>query len=370
MRRCTTSRRTALASARALGGIRCRGRDQRVDRPVGQHVARRQVETIEHTRDKGLARHGVQRPAPRPRLDLRFLARPRSGRRSRRPATSPASPPKTRCGTARADQLERQSARPRPVPPVGCSTPSRRSTRAALRGGRVRRQPAGRQLRGRQRLHLVGPLRARQHARLLGRLSVLAPLDLGVAPIAGDASGMQRDDWYTSSRVHARTGRGREASATTRRGARSRGWARASCDARKCPVLFEAPLACGLLGNFVQAASGGSLYRKSSFLVDALGKPVFADAHQLARGSVPPARPGSSPFDEEGVAGRERDVVDARRAEGLLPVELLGAQARHGDHRQRRRRPQPRTALDAHATPRTTSRRCCASSAPACWSPS
>ena len=43
----------------------------------------------------------------------------------------------------------------------------------------------------------------------------------------------------------------------------------------ECPVLFESTLAAGLLGGFVQAVSGGSLYRKSSFLLDSLGKMVF-----------------------------------------------------------------------------------------------
>ena len=52
-------------------------------------------------------------------------------------------------------------------------------------------------------------------------------------------------------------------------------------DTRK--VLFEAPLAAGLLGAFVQAVSGGALYRKTSFLVDSLGKPVFAPHIQVSR---------------------------------------------------------------------------------------
>jgi PmbA protein len=44
-------------------------------------------------------------------------------------------------------------------------------------------------------------------------------------------------------------------------------------------VLFESPLAAGLLGGFVQAVSGGALYRKSEFLLDSLGKRVFAQTH-------------------------------------------------------------------------------------------
>jgi PmbA protein len=46
---------------------------------------------------------------------------------------------------------------------------------------------------------------------------------------------------------------------------------------RECPVLFESPLAAGLLGHFVQAISGGALYRRTSFLLDSLGQPVFPE---------------------------------------------------------------------------------------------
>jgi PmbA protein len=48
------------------------------------------------------------------------------------------------------------------------------------------------------------------------------------------------------------------------------------------PVIFEAPLAASLIGNFVHAVSGGSLYRKTSFLVDSLGKRVFSKKVQIS----------------------------------------------------------------------------------------
>jgi PmbA protein len=77
------------------------------------------------------------------------------------------------------------------------------------------------------------------------------------------------------------------------------------------PVLFEAPLAAGLLGAYVQATSGGALYRKASFLLDSMGKSVLArhidieeDPH-LLRGK------GSAPFDDEGVRTAARHVVEA-----------------------------------------------------------
>jgi PmbA protein len=80
-------------------------------------------------------------------------------------------------------------------------------------------------------------------------------------------------------------------------------------DTRKCAVLFEAPLAAGLLGAFVQAVSGGALYRKSSFLLDSLGKQVFAPHIQILEDPHLIGAVGSSPFDEEGVKTVRRNVV-------------------------------------------------------------
>jgi PmbA protein len=78
---------------------------------------------------------------------------------------------------------------------------------------------------------------------------------------------------------------------------------------RKCPVLFEAPLAAGLLGSFVQAVSGGALYRKSSFLLDSLGTQIFPEHIQVVEDPHVPGAVGSSPFDDEGVRTQRRDVV-------------------------------------------------------------
>jgi len=132
---------------------------------------------------------------------------------------------------------------------------------------------------------------------------------ISVSPIARDGTGMQRDDWYSSSRLHADLASPEAVGDYAARRALARLAAR-KIRTRQCPVLLEAPLACGLLGNFVQAASGGSLYRKASFLVDALGKKVFADHVSLHEDPYIPQGAGSSPFDEEGVKGIKRDVVE------------------------------------------------------------
>jgi PmbA protein len=86
-------------------------------------------------------------------------------------------------------------------------------------------------------------------------------------------------------------------------------------------VVFEAPLATGLIGNFVSAVSGGSLYRKSSFLVDSLGKQIFSPTVTLAERPRIPGGLSSTNFDEEGVATRDRNVVEG----GVLQGYFLGS---------------------------------------------
>ncbi len=131
---------------------------------------------------------------------------------------------------------------------------------------------------------------------------------VSVAPIAGKGANMQRDDWYSSMRDPSKLAEPE----TIGRYAAQRALARLNArklDTRKCPVLFEAPLAAGLLGAFVQAVSGGALYRKSTFLLDSLGKPVFAPHIQIVEDPHVIGAVGSAPFDEEGVKTSRRDVV-------------------------------------------------------------
>ena len=140
---------------------------------------------------------------------------------------------------------------------------------------------------------------------------------LSVAPIAGKGSKMQRDDWYTSVRDAKKmadpekVGRYAAERALARLNARQ-------LDTRTCPVLFEAPLAAGLLGYFVQAISGGSLYRKSTFLLDSMGTAVFPEHIQVIEDPHVPGGVGAAPFDEEGVRTRRRKVVDNGVVQGYF----------------------------------------------------
>ena len=87
------------------------------------------------------------------------------------------------------------------------------------------------------------------------------------------------------------------------------------------PVLFPARIARGLIGHLLGAISGGALYRKSSFLVDAMGEQVFASRVTIDEEPHLPKALGSAPFDDEGVATVARRLVDG----GVLRGYLLGS---------------------------------------------
>lgn len=140
---------------------------------------------------------------------------------------------------------------------------------------------------------------------------------LSVSPIAGKDGVMQRDYWYTAARApDALADAG-----TVGHYAAERALARLSARRIKTgryPVLFEAPLALGLLGSLVQASSGGALYRRASFLVDALGTPVLSDHIDVVENPFVRGAMGSSAFDSEGVRTHERDVVQAGVLQGYF----------------------------------------------------
>jgi len=131
---------------------------------------------------------------------------------------------------------------------------------------------------------------------------------ISVAPIAGKGANMQRDDWYSSARDSNKLAQPEAIGTYAAQRALARLNAR-KLDTRKCPVLFEAPLAAGLLGSFVQAVSGGALYRKSTFLLDSLGEAVFAPHIQVVEDPHIVGAVGSAAFDEEGVKTNRREVV-------------------------------------------------------------
>ena len=127
--------------------------------------------------------------------------------------------------------------------------------------------------------------------------------------IAGKGDDMQRDDWYSSQRKGVDLAAPEIIGDYAARRALSRLGARQPKTAQ-VPVLFEAPLAAGLIGSFVRAVSGGALYRKSSFLLDSLGTQVFPAFMQISERPHLKGGFASSPFDDDGVATHDREVIE------------------------------------------------------------
>lgn len=140
------------------------------------------------------------------------------------------------------------------------------------------------------------------------------------AVIAGRGATMQRDYWYSVARNAREILKveeiGRIAAERTVRRLKAR-----KLRTIQCPVLFEAPIAASLIGHFVGAVSGSSLYRKSSFLLDQIGKPVFSENMHIEDVPDIPRGLASSVFDDEGVKAQHRTIVEA----GVLKGYFLGS---------------------------------------------
>jgi PmbA protein len=143
---------------------------------------------------------------------------------------------------------------------------------------------------------------------------------LSVALIAGDDEGMQRDYWYDSVRDASQfmdaAALGRKAAERTlsRLGARR-------LSTRQAPVLFAPEISRSLIGHLLGAVSGGSLYRRSSFLLDHVGKQVLPSWLQIDEKPLIPRGLGSSVFDAEGVATADSALI----VDGVLSRYILGS---------------------------------------------
>ena len=143
---------------------------------------------------------------------------------------------------------------------------------------------------------------------------------LSCSVLAGRDDNMQRDYWYSVSRnpelLESVVEVGEKAAQRTvsRLGART-------LSTRQCPVLFSAEMASGLMGSLISAISGGNLYRKSSFLLDALETQVLPEFVHIHEQPFLKAALGSACYDAEGVATRARDIVAA----GLLKSYVLSS---------------------------------------------
>ena len=143
---------------------------------------------------------------------------------------------------------------------------------------------------------------------------------LSCVVLAGTGEDMQRDYWYSSSRdwheLEQAEAIGRESARRTiaRLGPRR-------LSTRRAPVLFVPEIARGLIGHFTAAIRGSSQYRQSSFLLNSVGQQVFPPGFSIAERPHIPKAAGSAPFDDEGVATRDRELV----ADGVLTGYILSS---------------------------------------------
>ncbi len=282
-------------------------------------VRKGEVENVERNRDKslGVTVYSGQRRGNASSSDFSRAALEQTVRAAydiaRFTAEDPAAGLPDADDLARGEALERDLDlfHPWPVDAAAAMGIAKRCEDAALATDRRITNSEGAGVAAQQSHFFAGNSRGFRGGYASSRHSV------SVAPIAGRGAHMQRDAWYSSMRDPKELAEPEAVGRYAAERALSRLHSRkiATCEV---PVLFESTLAAGLLGAYVQATSGGALYRKSSFLVDSIGKRVFAE-HVDAR-EDPHIRKGkgSAPFDDEGVATRARDVVSGGVVQGYF----------------------------------------------------
>jgi PmbA protein len=143
---------------------------------------------------------------------------------------------------------------------------------------------------------------------------------LSCVVLAGTGEDMQRDYWYSSARdwreLEAAEAIGRESARRTIARLEPR-----RLSTRRVPVLFVPEIARGLIGHFVAAVRGSSQYRQSSFLLNSVGQQVFPTGFSIAERPHILKAMGSAPFDEEGVATRDRELI----VDGILTGYILSS---------------------------------------------
>jgi PmbA protein len=276
-----------------------------------------EVETVEHNRDKGLA------------LTLFF------GKQSGSGSTSDLSPAAVRdcvraaatiarytaadefSGLADPDQLARE------IPDLDLYYPWNPSVEQAIELSKTcedAARAADARITNSEGATLYSYESTDVYGNSHGFLGATATTRHGIscAVIGQDDSGMQRDYWYSAARDPAEL----EAAAVVGKKAAERSVRRLGgrkLSTRQIPVIYEAPVATSLLSHFVSAVRGTSLYRRSSFLLDHLGKQVFAPQVHIHEQPFLKKALGSTPFDNDGVAPANRDLV----RDGILQGYVL-----------------------------------------------
>jgi PmbA protein len=308
----------ALKEALGQGATQCEA-DASLSRGLSVTVRLGEVETIEYQRDRGLA------------VTVYF------GQRKGSASTADLSRAAVRDTVAKACAIARYTAADpyaglvepehlaKDIPDLDLDHPWDLTPEAAIELAREC-EAAGRAVDSRISNSDGGSVGTQRHSGVYGNShGFLAGFSttshsLGCSLVASSGEEMQRDSWYTVSRVPqaldpaARVGAIAGERTVSRLGARR-------LSTRRSPVIFTPEMARGLFRHFVGAIRGASQYRKSSFLLEAAGTGVFPAFVQMRERPHLPRALASSPFDEEGSATSDRDLV----SDGVLQGYVLGS---------------------------------------------
>ena len=310
--------RQALEEAQRLGASQCEA-DASVSQGLSVSVRLREVDTVEYQRDRGLG------------VTVYF------GQRKGAASTADLSAAAVRETVAKACAIARYTAEDpyaglvdpaalaRDIPDLDLDHPWELTPERAIELAREC-EAAGLGVDARISNSEGASVNSQRNTGVYGNsLGFLAGYSatshsVSAALIAQDGDDMQRDYWYSVARDAAELERvtdiGRSAGtrALARLGARR-------LTTRKAPVAFSPDMARGLLRHFVGAISGTSQYRKASFLLNAAGEQIFPSFLSMHERPHLPRALASSPFDSEGAATFDRELVSS----GVLGGYVLGS---------------------------------------------
>ena len=310
--------RFALEEAARLGATQAEA-DASTGQGLGVSVRLGEVETIEYQRDRGLA------------VTVYF------GHRKGGASTADLSRAAVRASIEKACAIARYTAEDpyaglperealaSTIPDLDLDHPWEIAAEAAIDIAR-RCEHAGMQVDARITNSEGASVNTQRHTGVYGNsLGFLAGFSatshsVSCALVAQQDEQMQRDYWFTAARDPLELESPEEVGLAAGRRACARLGAR-KLTTRRAPVLFAAEMARGLVQHFLAAISGSSQYRKASFLLDAAGERVFPAGVQMSERPHIAKGLGSAPFDAEGVATQDRELVDG----GVLQGYVLGS---------------------------------------------
>jgi PmbA protein len=293
--------------------------DASLSQGLGTTVRLGEVETIEYQRDRGLA------------VTVYF------GKRKGSASTADLGREAVRATVEKACAIARYTAEDpyaglvepeylaRDIPDLDLDHPWGLTAEDAIAIAR-RCEQAGRAVDPRIANSEGGSVSSQRHTGVYGNsLGFLAgfsgtSLSVSCSVIAQEGEHMQRDYWFTSARDPKDLEGEELVGATAGKRALARLGAR-KLATRKAPVLFSPDMARGLYRHFIGAIRGPSQYRKASFLLNAAGERIFPAFVQMHERPHIPKGLASAPFDDEGAATRDRELVES----GILQGYVLGS---------------------------------------------